>query len=85
MSENTNIFYLCINKNLETMATTKKNTTAKRTVTKSNSKTTKEPQKETPLKLTKKQLESFKIHEAAAKAGGELARAGILKPYIKNW
>jgi len=37
------------------------------------------------LKLTKKQQEILAIHREAAKAGGELFRAGILKPYKKKY
>jgi len=53
-----------------------KPTTEKKSKTKINS-------QEEPIKLTKKQIEAFAIHEEAAKAGGKLAKAGILKPYKK--
>jgi len=66
------------------MATQKKKTTAKKSTVKSNVKSISRST-ETPLKFTKKQIESFKIHERAAKAGGELARAGILGAYKKSW
>jgi len=66
------------------MATqTKKNTTAKKSTAKGNLKVT--SRTETPLKLTKRQLEYLKIQETAAKAGGELSRAGILGDYKKSW
>jgi len=62
-------------------------TAVKKTATLSKPKAngTAKKQSETPLKLTKKQREILEIHKAAAKAGGELARAGILKPYEKKW
>jgi len=42
-------------------------------------------QDETPLKLTKKQRESFEKHEMAAKIISQLIRDGKMKPYQKTY
>jgi len=59
------------------MATRTKKTTKKKDGTQTIQ------QNKNSMKYTKKQLALFAIHEAAAKVGGELARAGILKDYKK--